>query len=32
MQHVMALVTASFNKTVGSLFHLLVTDGIRDVA
>ena len=32
MLHPMALVTFSFNKIVGSLFHLLVTDGKNHVA
>ena len=30
MQRMRALETVSLNKTVGSLFHALVTDGMRD--
>ena len=30
MQRTRALETVSLNKTVGSLFHALVTDGMRD--
>ena len=30
MQRMRALETVSLNKTVGSLFHVLVTDGMRD--
>ena len=32
MLHAMAVVTFSLNKTVGSLFHSLVTDGINHAA